>query len=101
MKNKAAVTGLEFQLDDHLKAVAEFMQTAIPASKLVHTAKALAKLADLLWSHYPQEDMVPASLLGNRLLSTLDATPQGATGYDPSRACADGGSVAEASAPGQ
>jgi len=39
-------------LDEDVKAVAEFMQNQIPASRLVAVAQAVAQIAPLMWSRY-------------------------------------------------
>ena len=53
---------MEFILDEDLKAVLEFMQSQIPASKLLGIADALPQVAKLLWAHLPQELCTVASL---------------------------------------
>ena len=58
------VTGkMQLEVDDHLKSVMEFMQSNIPASKLIGVADNLPQMARLLWGRYPQEPVVGASLL--------------------------------------
>jgi hypothetical protein len=42
-------------LDDDVKAVAEFMQTKIAASRLISVADGLAAIAPLLWGRYEPE----------------------------------------------
>jgi hypothetical protein len=53
---------MDVVLDADIKAVAEFMQGNIPASKLVGVAKHLPALAKLLWGDCPQETCTPMSL---------------------------------------
>ena len=43
------------QLDEHMKAVLQFMQENVPTSKLIGVADSLPQMARLLWGRYPQE----------------------------------------------
>jgi hypothetical protein len=49
-------------LDHGVKAVLEFMQTTIPASRLEPTAKAVAAVAPIVWGHDEGEEVVTARL---------------------------------------
>ena len=51
---------MELILDPDVKAVAEFMQSQIPASRLVSVADGLAKLAPILWDKYEAESVSAA-----------------------------------------
>jgi hypothetical protein len=42
-------------IDEDVKAVLEFIQDKIPASKLVAVSERLPEMARLLWGHFPQE----------------------------------------------
>jgi hypothetical protein len=42
-------------VDPDLKAVADFMQSQLPAGKLISVSDQIPKLARLLWGNYPQE----------------------------------------------
>lgn len=44
-------------MDDDLKLVMEFMQSNMPASKLVGVAQALAAVAPVMWARYEREDV--------------------------------------------
>jgi hypothetical protein len=83
---------MEIVLDSDVRAVAEFMQSNIPAAKLVSVADNLTAVARLLWSHFPQESCqaaafnAPKTGLESRSLS--DATES-----FPGKRCADGDSV--------
>jgi hypothetical protein len=57
---------MDIVLDADIKAVAEFMQGNIPASKLVGVAKHLPALAKLLWGDCHQELFTPMSLFVSR-----------------------------------
>lgn len=53
---------MQFAIDGDVKAVLEFMQNNISASKLVGIAEKLPDMARLLWSHFPQEPFKPIRL---------------------------------------
>lgn len=53
---------MELILDEHTKAVLEFMQERIPASKLVGVADRIPQMAKLLWDRYPQEAVTAVEL---------------------------------------
>lgn len=46
---------MQLVVDDNVKAVLEFMQVNIPASKLCGVADSLPQIVRLLWGHFPQE----------------------------------------------
>jgi hypothetical protein len=48
---------MEIQIDQDVKAVAEFMQRTMPAAKLVGVAEAIAALSPLLWGRHGTEDV--------------------------------------------
>ena len=54
---------MELTLDEHVKAVLEFMQERIPTSKLVGVAEKMPEMARLLWDRYPQESVDALSLI--------------------------------------
>lgn len=51
------------KIDRDVKAVLEFMQMNIEASKLIAAADCLPQVAKLLWQHYPQQSFLLASLV--------------------------------------
>ncbi len=53
---------MELQVDEHVEKVIAFMQTNLPAAKLVAVANAIKELATPLWGHYEREEIVPLSL---------------------------------------
>jgi hypothetical protein len=53
---------MELIVDADLKKVAEFMQTEIPAGKLISVSEQIPKVARLLWSQFPQESCIGAVL---------------------------------------
>ena len=53
---------MELILDEEMKAVLEFMQRHIPASKLMGVAERLPQMAKLLWDRYPQEAVTAVEL---------------------------------------
>ena len=46
---------MQVEMDEHLKAVVEFMQKNVPAEKLLSVADALKDVARPLWGRFPQE----------------------------------------------
>jgi hypothetical protein len=46
---------MEFFLDSDVKLVLEFMQSNLPAHKLVTVSDVLPQMARLLWGRFPQE----------------------------------------------
>ncbi len=85
---------MELQIDGDLKAVAEFMQNTIPASKLLSVAEDLPKMGRLLWARYPQEPSL--GLMLSEPMITSDS-PRAASESFPESLCVGGGSAAEAS----
>lgn len=53
---------MELTLDEHVKAVLEFMQERIPVSKLLGVSERLPGMAKLLWDRYPQESVMVLTL---------------------------------------
>ena len=53
---------MELNLDQDVKATMEFMQTQIPAEKLVGVAKAISGLSESLWGHYSPKGFVAITL---------------------------------------
>jgi len=49
-------------IDDHVKAVLEFMQANVPSSKLCGVAEGIPQMTRLLCSHIPQESVICLSL---------------------------------------
>lgn len=63
---------MELIIDPDVKAVAEFMQSNMPASKLVSVASAVAALAPMLWGAFEAESvcalrLAPSALNGARV----------------------------------
>jgi hypothetical protein len=44
--------------DADVLAVLDFMQSRVPAQKLVGVATAVRGLAETLWGHYPPQDVI-------------------------------------------
>lgn len=55
------------EIDHDVKAVAEFMEKTVPASKLMGVATRLAEIANLMWRDHDPEDVAPM-----RLVKTVD-----------------------------
>lgn len=61
---------MHLKVDEHLLAVASFMQANVPQSKIQAVANALPRLAELLW----EQDVLPGDR-PLRLLSTSSPAP--------------------------
>lgn len=85
---------MEFSVDPDVKAVAEFMQRNIAASKLVPVANAVAAMAPNLWGHHGSEPISPMILREPSSSARGPHTQSDTSGSPLVRACADGGSVA-------
>ena len=48
---------MELVFDPDVKAVAEFMQSTLPATRLVSIANAISELAPILWGRYTRESV--------------------------------------------
>ncbi|MCU1303442.1 MAG: hypothetical protein JWQ87_3726 [Candidatus Sulfotelmatobacter sp.] len=44
-----------FEVDEHMKAVLQFMQENVPTSKLIGVSDSIPQVARLLWGSFPQE----------------------------------------------
>jgi hypothetical protein len=53
----------QFAIDGDVKAVLEFMQDSFAAARLISIAETLPQMARLLWSHYPQEPVIPMTFV--------------------------------------
>ena len=58
---------MELEIDPDVKAVAEFMQSNMPAAKLVSVASAIAALAPILWGKYEAESVFALRLIASPL----------------------------------
>jgi hypothetical protein len=54
---------MNFKIDPDVQAVLEFMQTNIPADKLIGVSKGVQGMAQILWGHYADADVVVVSML--------------------------------------
>lgn len=84
-------------LNEHVKAVLEFMQSNIPASKLIGAAEKLPEMARLLWGHFPQEPVIPMAI--SIYLGRADAPQPDAIESFPANSGADGDSVVAVACP--
>jgi hypothetical protein len=48
---------MELLIDEDVRLVAEFMQSSLPASKLVSVAEGIRHLAPLLWGQHEKENV--------------------------------------------
>ncbi len=53
---------MEVVIDPDVKAVADFMERAVPAGKRMGVANRLAEISSLLWGHLAAEDVAPMQL---------------------------------------
>lgn len=65
---------MNLEIDADVKAVAEFMQANIAASRLVGVATAIGRLAPILWGRYSADDVQALSLAHEQCRSTENAT---------------------------
>jgi hypothetical protein len=65
---------MNLEIDPDVKAVAEFMQGNLPASRLVSVASAVAALAPILWGQHQSESICSLSLQ-SAAFSERDAPP--------------------------
>lgn len=56
---------MDLEMDADVKAVAEFMQHNMAASRLVGVATAIGRLAPILWGRYLADDVQPLNLRGS------------------------------------
>ena len=56
---------MDLIVDEDVKAVLEFMQHRMPASKLMPAAEAIGKMGPVLWGHHGKEDFIPLFLRGD------------------------------------
>ena len=68
----------ELKMDADVAAVVHYMQTTLPATKLVSVAQAVSDLAPLLWRRYDQEAVLPLELLASSDL--VECKPASAKG---------------------
>lgn len=54
---------MNLEMDYHVKITAEWMQSHLPADKLVTAAEAVAALAPLLWGRYDRKDVQAIALV--------------------------------------
>lgn len=52
-------------INDDVQTIAEFMQSNLPATRLVGVARALNQLAPILWGQHGSEDIQCLALLSN------------------------------------
>ena len=58
---------MDLVLDSDIKAVLEYMQANVPASKLIGVAERVQELARPLWGQFPQEPCHSISLVSPKL----------------------------------
>ena len=63
---------MQLEIDCDVKAVAEFMQANMPASKLLGVATAIGRLAPILWGHFSADDVYALALRGEPVTSRDD-----------------------------
>lgn len=67
---------MELEIDPDVKAVAEFMQSRMAASKLVPVATAIGQLAPILWGHHSTEEISALQFRGAAPTSVGDPHTQ-------------------------
>jgi hypothetical protein len=71
---------MELEIDPDIKAVAEFMQQTLAASKLVPVATAIGRLAPILWGHFDTAAVFPLQLVGKPISGCDPPIPPCANG---------------------
>lgn len=61
---------MEVVFDADVQAVADFMQSKIPANRLVSVAEGLSRIAPLLWGQYPAEQVQVLQLQSPAIFSS-------------------------------
>ena len=83
---------MEVVMDEHVKDVLEYMQSRVPAVKLIGVSERLPEMAKLLWGHFQQEPCIGLSLT---LAKTAEASQilSVSIGSSPVPVCAGDDSV--------
>lgn len=86
---------MNLEIDQDVKAVAEFMQSNVAAARLVGVATAIGRLAPILWGRYSADDVHALALAQDQPIANANATLQSAAiGCGPVSMNAGDGSVA-------
>jgi hypothetical protein len=78
---------MQFVVDEHFKAVVEFMQCKIPTEKLIGISDRLPEIARLLWGHFPQEPCTLLSLVVPKLCPSQSTATE--SSLEKNRECDD------------
>jgi hypothetical protein len=62
---------MQLKCDRDVQAVLEFMQSSIPASKLVMVADAVSRIAPILWSAGGETSVQPLTLSNEQLIRDM------------------------------
>jgi hypothetical protein len=65
-------------VDEDVRAVAQFMQERLPASRLVPVADGIAAIAPLLWGHFQREEVRTLRLKSDPISSCVEQTQSAA-----------------------
>jgi hypothetical protein len=87
---------VEFVMDEHVKAVLEFMQENIPTAKLIGIADCLPQMGRLLWGKYRQEPFDSLRIESESATKVADRLRLVANESSPERQCVGGDSAAAA-----
>jgi len=85
---------MEIEIDPDVKATVEFMQSNIPAARLVAVSEGVGSLAPILWGRYAPERIETLSLAHNQPAMRSEISPPTASGSEPKCSDAGGGSAA-------
>lgn len=53
---------MKIEIDEDVKSIAEFMQSNVPAKKLIWVARQLAQIAPVLWDHFNDDGIAAIRL---------------------------------------
>jgi hypothetical protein len=74
---------MNVDMDEDVKAVIEFMQRNIAASKLVAVSDSIKALAPILWWHFDREEIRALHLVPDPIVANGQQTRSSANEYAP------------------
>jgi hypothetical protein len=74
---------MNVEMDEDVKAVVEFMQRNIAASRLVVVSDSIKSLAQILWGHFDREEIKALRVVPDPIAGNGQQTQSGASEYAP------------------
>lgn len=84
---------MDIYIDGDLEKVIAFMQTHVPAAKLVAVANSLKELSMSLWGHHQSEDIEAISLRNEPIISCAEHRQSSSSEQFLGLVCVGGGFV--------